>query len=124
MPRDNAWIDEKGLIHNSGSNGAAYSTIAVYKIADGGASMELIAEFGTNGFEWVGDTGNDLYYKLVNGEKVSISENEYSSLCEQYGEYSGSVGAAEATKEHSGLVFIPLYTEEEIAIEMHEAELT
>ena len=121
--RHSAWIDEKGWIHEHGSGGADNSMNAVYKIADGGASMELIAEFGTNGHEWIGDTAYTKYYKLVNGEKVSITESEYFSLNEQYTKYLGTHAGAEATKNYSNLTFISLYTEAEIAMEMYEAVL-
>jgi len=121
--RHSAWIDEKGWIHENGSGGADNSMNAVYKIADGGASMELIAEFGTNGHEWIGDTAYTKYYKLVNGEKVSITESEYFALNEQYTKYLGTHAGAEATKNYSSLTFISLYTEAEIAMEMYEAAI-
>ncbi len=121
--RHSAWIDEKGWIHENGSSGADNSMNAVYKIADGGASMELIAEFGTNGHEWIGDTAYTKYYKLVNGEKVSITESEYFALNEQYTKYLGTHTGAEATKNYSSLTFISLYTEAEIAMQMYEAFL-
>ncbi len=119
--RDRGWIDEKGWIHENGSSGADYSTNAVYKIADGGASMVRIAEFGTNGVEWVDDVAYTKYYQLVNGEKVDITETEYKALNEQYGKYLGIYAGAEATKECAGLTFTSLYTEAEIAMEMYES---
>ncbi len=121
--RNSCWIDDNGLIHNNGSSGADYSTNAVYRIADDGESLELVAEFGTNGHEWVGDTAYTIYYKLVNGKKVTITEAEYNALSEQHGKYLGSVAGPAATKEYSGLVFTLLYTEDEIAMEMYEAFL-
>lgn len=121
--RNSCWIDGDGRIHNNGSGGADYSTNAIYKIADGGESLELVAEFGTNGHEWIGEVAYTKYYKVVDGEKVSITEGECAALAEQYGEYLGSVAGAEATKEHSGLTFTSLYTEAEIAMEMYEAVL-
>lgn len=123
MPRSSCWIDGDGLLHENGSSGAAYSTNSIYKIADGGASMELIAEFGTNGVEWVGDTARTKYYKLVNGEKVDITEAELDALSIQYGDYLDHEECAEATEKYSGLKFTPMYTEAEIAMEMYEAVL-
>ena len=117
--RDSAWIDAKGWIHENGSSGADFSTSAVCKIADGGASMELIAEFGTNGHEWVNDIAHTKYYELINGVRVDITEAEYSALEEQYVRYLGYAECAEATKKYSGLTFIPLYTEAEMAMEMY-----
>ena len=121
--RNSCWIDEKGWIHENGSGGADYSTNSVYKIADGGAELELIVEFGTNGHEWIGDIAYTKYYKLVNGEKAEITESEYNNLGEQYCNYLGSVKGAAATKAYSGLEFISMFTESEIAMEMYEAAL-
>ena len=118
--RHRAWIDEKGWIHEHSSNGADHSANAIFRIADGGASIELIVEFGTNGHEWIGDTAYTIYYKLVNGEKETITESEYLALNEQYNDYLGSPAGAESTKNDSGLTFISLYTEDDIAIEMYE----
>lgn len=123
MPRGSCWIDGDGLLHENGSGGADHSTNAIYKIADGGKELELIVEYGTNGHEWIEDVAYTIYYKLVNGEKKTITEAEYQALNEQYGKYLGSVAGAEATKKHSGLTFIFLYTEAEIAMEMYDAVL-
>lgn len=123
MPRGSCWIDGDGLLHENGSGGADHSTNAIYKIADGGKELELIVEYGTNGHEWIEDVAYTIYYKLVNGEKKTITEAEYQALNEQYGKYLGSVAGAEATKKHSGLTFIFLYTEAEIAMEMYKAFL-
>jgi len=84
--------------------------VAVYKIADGGAKKELVAEFGTNGHEWSGDVAYTKYYKSENGEKKDITEAEYNALCERYGKYLD----AKVTKERSGLEFTSLYTENEL----------
>ena len=121
--RDRCWIDGEGLLHENGSNGADLSTNAIYKIADGGRELELIVEFGTNGHEWVGDVAYTKYYKLVDGERVDISEEEWSELHTRYGKYLGYYAGAEATREHSGLCFTSLYTEAEIAMEMYRAVL-
>ncbi len=123
IPRGSCWIDGDGLLHENGSGGAYYSANAVYKIADGGAELELIVEFGTNGHEWIGDVAYTKYYKLVNGEEAEITETEFNDLIEQYGKYLGSVAGATATKEHSGLQFIPIITKSEIAMEMFESAI-
>jgi len=123
IPRGSCWIDSDGLLHLNGSGGADYTTNAVYQIADGGAELVLIIEFGTDGVEWVGDVAVTNYYKIINGERVESSEAEYEALGEQYGKYLGEFAGAEATKEVSGLTFTALYTEAEIAMEMYEAVL-
>ena len=120
--RNFCWIDGDGLLHNNGSSGADYSTNAVYKIADGGKELELVAEFGTNGHEWVDDVAYTKYYKLVNNEKISITESEFNVLDEQYGKYLGIAGE-EATQRSSGVAYTSLYAEAEIAMEMYEAAI-
>jgi len=109
--RDSAWIDANGWLHENGSNGADYSTNAVYKIAEGGASLQLISEFGQDGTERVGEEAVTIYYKLVNREKVRITEAEFVALEEQYGEYLGSQDGAAATKEQAGLSFVSLFAD-------------
>ena len=123
MPRGSCWIDGDGLLHENGSGGSDHSTNAIYKIADGGKELKLIVEYGTNGHEWIEDIAYTIYYKLVDGEKKTITEAEYNVLEEQYGKYLGSVAGTEATKKYSGLTFISLYTEAEIAMEMYEAAI-
>ena len=115
--RNFCWIDGDGLLHLNGSNGSDHTTNAVYRIADGGEKLDLIVEFGTNGHEWIDDVAYTKYYKVVSGQKVSITEGEWNEFAEQYGKYLGSVAGAEATKAYSGLPFISLYTEDEIAME-------
>ena len=109
--RSAAWIDEQGLIHNDGSSGAAYSSTTVYRIAEGGASLELVVEYGTDGIEWVGEDYVVLYYKLVNGEKVRITQEECWALADQYHNHIGTA----ATKEKAGLVFKPLFADDAAA---------
>ena len=119
--RKRCWIDGNGYVHEDGSSGASYSTTSVYRIADGGGSLELIEDFGTDGVEWIGDTAHLQYYKLENGEKVSITEEECSALWDQYGHYLGYEKSAEVTKELAGLTFIPAFIEwvtAEMAVEI------
>ena len=123
IPRGRCWIDGNGWLHENGSNGADRSTNATYKIAKGGASLELIAEFGTNGHEFIDGVGVTKYYQLVNGEKVDITEAEYHDLGEQHGKYLGLDECAAATKEYAALTFTPLFTEAEIAMEMYKAAI-
>jgi len=122
--RNRAWIDEKGWIHNNGSSGASYSNNTVYKVAIGGASFEVIAGFGTDGVEWIGEEAVTIYYKLVNGEKIRITEAEYNALNEQYGKYLDWDETKKATKEQAGLKFVSLFrTEADIAMEKYQAVL-
>ena len=98
--RRNCTVDHKGLLYINGSNGADASSRQVYRIAEDGASLELIAEFGTDGYEWVDNASVQKYYELVSGERVAIEELDYQLLCQQY-PYAGTL----ATQELSGLTF-------------------
>ena len=119
IPRGSCWIDSDGLLHLNGSGGADYTTNAVYQIADGGAELVLIIEFGTDGVEWVGDVAVTNYYKIINGERVESSEAEYEALGEQYGKYLGYLAGGAATKEHAGLQFVSISLKEEFLEEIY-----
>ena len=123
IPRGSCWIDGEGLLHVNGSGGADVSSNTVYRIANGGGSLEMIVEYGLNGHEWIGDVAVTKYYKLVDSEKISITEEEYQKLNKQYGKYLGLYAGASSTKECSGLQFTPLFTEAEIAQQTYDAVL-
>ena len=121
--RNSCWIDADGNLHINGSGGADHSTNAVYRIADGGASLELIAEFGSCGFYWEGDVAITKYYQVVDGERVSITKEACDALAEQYGKYLGCYESADATEALAGLTFYPMFLEDDIALETYEAVL-
>ena len=123
IPRGSCWIDGEGLLHVNGSGGADVSSNTVYRIANGGGSLEMIVEYGLNGHEWIGDVAVTKYYRLVDGEEVSILEEEYQELNKQYGTYLGLDAGSSFTKECSGLQFTPLFTEAEIAKQTYEGVL-
>ena len=110
-PRSSCWIGGDGLLHLCGSNGAENSSHKVCRIAEDGGELITIIEFGIDGSEIV--DGNEIlkFYKTVDGEKISIPEEEYLSISTQYGKYLGTYAGPSATKEHSGLNFIPLFDE-------------
>ena len=123
IPRGSCWIDGDGLLHVNGSGGADVCSNTVYRIAEGGSSLEMIIEYGLNGHEWIGDVAVTKYYKLVDGEEISITEEEYEELDMQYGSYLGLYAGASSTKECSGLQFTPIFTESEIAQQTYDAVL-
>ncbi len=82
--RKKAYLDHNGLIYICGSNGADSSSRRICRIAEGGASLEVIAEFGLDGHEWIDGVAVQKYYKLENGEKLSISEEAYREIVAQY----------------------------------------
>lgn len=105
--RKTCWIDGDGRLHVRGSNGADVGSHTVYKIADGGAELEMLIEFGLAGHEWVDGEAIQKYYKLENDLAMNITKEEYEQLFEQW-KYNGMSGTA-VTKDHSGLAFTPLF---------------
>ena len=73
-------ISHEGELFITGSNGAAMTSYSKYVISHDGSRLELVSEYGTNGFD---ESNNTLYYNLVNGEKVNITETEYENLDSQ-----------------------------------------
>ncbi len=69
-------IDSDGLLHTGGSSGWDRSISRVYRLPSGSDKLELIAEIGSDGH--IDD--KIIFYKLDNGEKVSISKEEYLAL--------------------------------------------
>jgi len=82
--RKKCYIGHDGLIYICGSNGADSNSRTMCRIAEGGASLEVIDEFGLDGHEWIDGVAVQTYYKLENGEKISISEEEYQELSMKY----------------------------------------
>jgi hypothetical protein len=124
IPRGSCWIGGDGLLHVCGSGGADISSHTVYRIAEGGGSLETIIEFGLNGHEWIDGVAVTKYYRVVDGEEIAITKEECVELSQQYGKYLGVYEGASATKEYSGLQFTPLFTEAEIAKQTYEGVLT
>ncbi len=123
IPRGYCWIDGDGLLHVEGSGGADISSHTVYRIAEGGGSLETIIKFGLNGHEWIDGVAVTKYYRVVDGEMVAITKEECQELDAQYGKYLGLYEGADVTKEYSGLQFTPLFTEAEIARYAYDAVL-
>lgn len=104
--RDSCWIDRDGLLHEEGNSGADSSVVRVSRIAEGGASLELLVEFGTDGHEWVDGVGVTRYYKIVDGVKTDVTESEYRALYDRYG-----TSAYPKDDAAEGLTFVPLFGE-------------
>ena len=77
-------IDHNGFIYTRGTNRIDYSTFSVKKISDDGASLDLIAEFGVDCDCWKYGLGAEKYYKIVDGEKTPLNEEEYVLLGSEY----------------------------------------
>lgn len=72
--RNCCWIDPDGYLHISGSNGAANSVSRIYCIGEQFGTLLLIEEYGTDG--WDEHTGTARFYRLLNGEKHYLSEQD------------------------------------------------
>ena len=121
-PYRNCWIDETGALHVLDSAGVEGWTNTVQRITDGGEQLELIAKFGSDGYQWNGSEYVPTYYQTVNGQNVRITEEQCHALEEQYGVFWESQGA-QATKEFSGLCFIPAFSENDIAMNLYKKVL-
>ncbi len=117
-PRNSCWLDWDGRIHVNGNSGSMYFCHQIYKIADGGASLSLLTEYGADSLLFP----FTYYYQVVNGQKTRISEEDYIALERQHNTYNGLSGK-EATAEYAGLSFTRIFEESEIAMEMYAAAL-
>lgn len=94
-PKNGVWIDEAGRIHvcylPQNSN---YKSHKVYEIAQGGARLNLIVEYGQNAAG---------YFQAFGEKEKPISIYEFIELKDQYGDYHNPQEAAEINREKSGL---------------------
>lgn len=118
----NCWIYGDGMIYTSDLSG--FDGFKVYRIADGGTSLETVADYGWYLY-YVDYTIGTVtkYYKCVDGQEIEINEDEYQALHEQYEKRLGSYSITEATKEYAGLDYIPLFSEAELIEEIYASAL-
>ncbi len=103
--RHRCWIDTEGLLHISGSNSAWNSVWHIYRISDQTGNLILLEEGGTDGYDEA--SGTTLFYKLVNNEKVYVTEEEYTVWVEAL-----TYDKFEVTENISTyLPFIPVFDE-------------
>ena len=101
-PAQGCWIDSEGRIHvNALFNNSLYQSHAVYEIAQGGARLNLIVQYGQS---------NNEFVKIANGERVKIGQAEFDTLNDQYGSYLAPDERAEATRTQSGLGYYTLFS--------------
>lgn len=106
LPRRSCWIDENGLIrvHAWVGPGDRDSEYYLYNVADGA----LECQFG------IGCIYNiylkpDNCYKIEEGEKIFISDDEWDELYSQYDISPYNVSEVEYTKNFADLEFVPLF---------------
>ena len=80
----NICIDHRGWIYISEGNKSDNFSCAIHQIAENGASLEMIAKFGYDGHEWINNVTVGNYYKTENGQKVSISVEEYDAFAGRF----------------------------------------
>ena len=118
------WIDGDGLIYELVVEGNIDAPVyKIRSIAEGGGELKLEQEFGFDRYNWYSGEPVAEYYALENGKKISIDESTYNALAAQYGKYLGRYSGKKVTEKYSGLMFTPLFTEGEIAMETLEATI-
>ena len=118
-----SWIDGEGYIYQSGDTGFEHKT--KYKVAQGGASLEIIADYWlVERMEYEPEAHVVTeYYMLMGDEEIEITESEYKALDDQHGKYLGQYTGKDVTTEYAGLTFIPLFSEAELLQSIYESVL-
>ncbi len=119
----NCWIDGDGYIYTTGPRAFEHKT--KYKVAQDGASLEIIAEY------WLVKRAEyspeyhvvTEYYMLMGDEEIEITESEYKALDDQHGKYLGQYAGKDVTAEYARLTFIPLFSEAELLQSIYESVL-
>lgn len=106
-PSRECWIDSEGRIHVNGNNTGFCKYHAVYEINEGGEGLKQLIEYGED-FTWYAN--HDHLYKVIDGKKVEITQEEFDLLDAQYGKYLTPSERGKATREQSGLNMYPLYS--------------
>ena len=120
---ENCWIDGDGFIYEYAGAGFEHKT--KYKVAQGGTSLEIIADYWQvkrAKYEPESRVVTE-YYMLMGDEEIEITESEYKALDDQHGKYLGQYAGKEVTAEYAGLTFIPLFSEAELLPSIYESVL-
>ena len=108
-PEKGCWIDADGRIHvNELFGNSLYQRHAVYEIAQGGAKLNPIVEYGLE--------SNGRLVKIEDGERIYITQTEFYALNEQYGSYLVPDERAEVTRMQAGLKSRALFTRSQTII--------
>ena len=125
---ENCWIDGDGYIYEYSDGGFEHKT--KYKVAQGGASLEIIADYWQVERVVVERVEYETefrvvteYYMLMGDEEIEITESEYKALDDQHGKYLGQYAGKDVTAEYAGLTFIPLFSEAELLQSIYESVL-
>lgn len=120
---ENSWIDGEGYVYQSAGAGFEHKT--KYNVAQGGASLETVADYWqVKRMEYEPEAHVVTeYYMLVGDEEVEITESEYKALDDQHGTYLGQYAGKDVTAEYAGLTVIPLFSEAELLQSIYESVL-
>ena len=120
---EDSWIDGEGYIYQSGGAGFEHKT--KYKVAQGGASLEVIADYWLDKRMEYEPEAHIVtkYYMRMGDEEIEITESEYEALDDQHGKYLGQYAGEDVTAEYAGLTFIPLFSEAELLQSIYESVL-
>ncbi len=110
FPRYLCRIDDRGFIHIQASNSASNSVNTISQLSTEQKSLVVIEAFGTDGYNE--ESLNTVYYKMVDGKNVYISESEYTAFVE-----SLPYTAFEDIVQTEVLSYIPLNTSESASAE-------
>ena len=104
-PRHRCAIYDSGLLYTHSSGGAYNWADRIQQISPSGDELILLEEFGVDGY--IEAEEKAYYYKLVDGEKLRISETELGEFRERYLGLTG--GTVNEITKNSGIEFIPLF---------------
>ena len=95
-------IDKDGLIYTRDSNGASHTVNRVCSISAESKELVTLEEYGTDGYNE--ETLKTIYYRLVDGEKAYITEDEFLNFVN-----SDGCIVLEDISQFDVLSFNPLY---------------
>lgn len=84
-PAKRAFLDHKGQIYYvPQTTDADRNSITISQIPAGGTSIEPILEFGMDGTDQINGIAVQRYYKIENGERHSITREEYFDIANRH----------------------------------------
>lgn len=81
-PRYAVVLTDSGELYTRGSGGASYVYYEIKKLKPNSSELDTMVEFAVDGYDYETNTVN--YYEVINGEKISITEERFDELLSQY----------------------------------------
>ncbi len=105
-------ILDSGFLHTVGSDGAGDWEDAIQRLSPDGSELLDVERYGSRSDKYP----DDHYYRIENGKEEEISKTELDAFLEKYpyyeGEYPNYSITPEKTTENSGIIYIPLFSEQ------------